>query len=82
MGELLSVGCWPACAAYRDAQDGQPTFIERPKWALLDVEELEQPCMGPTYMLRTVRGKGSAALRKATSELNVERARVLSHKLV
>jgi len=71
-----------ARAAYRDAHDGQPTFVEPTKWPLPDVQELGQPCTGPNYMPRTVRGKGSAALKKATSESNAERERVIARKLV
>jgi len=69
-------------AAYREAYDGQPTFIEPTKWPLPDVEEQVQPYMGPNYILQTVRGKGGAVLKKATSESNAERERVLARKLV
>jgi len=71
-----------AGAAKQDMHDGLSTFVEPSKWPLLDIEEVVKPCTRPNYMLRHVRGIGSAALQKATSESNAERERMIACPLV
>ncbi|RPB18500.1 hypothetical protein L211DRAFT_854063 [Terfezia boudieri ATCC MYA-4762] len=74
--QAMWVAIHQARAAHRASHDGEPAVIEPPKWPLPDVEELEQPSAGPSYMPRTAKGKGSARVKKVTIDSNAERERV------